>query len=101
MWAEAHGESRGPKGGEEESGGPARVEGGGRAHGGAGMLGSDPKAPAKGEGSAQALEVVHVCRMGLSLRMEWEPGAQWDCSRHSVVLGFIRSRLITLYWMVR
>lgn len=26
MWAEVYGESRGPKGGEEASGGPARVE---------------------------------------------------------------------------
>lgn len=32
MWAEVHGEGRSPKDGEEASGGPARLEGGGRAH---------------------------------------------------------------------
>lgn len=64
-------------------------------------MGRDSKALAKGQGVARALEVVCVCRMVLSYPMEWGSTAQWDCSRHSVMLGFIRSQLITLYWMVR
>lgn len=49
MWAGVHGESRGPKDGEEASEGPARVEEGGRAHGGAGILGGDSQTSAKGQ----------------------------------------------------
>lgn len=51
MWAEVHGEGRSPKDGEEASGGPARLEGGGRAHWGAVGVGAGYRAPAVTGGS--------------------------------------------------